>query len=32
VICRGRDLVVVDARIRVRAALPRPDPLLRQLE
>lgn len=32
VICRGRDLVVVDARIRVVAAAPRPDPLLRKLE
>jgi len=32
VICRGRDLVVVDARIRVVAAAPRPDPLLRRLE
>ena len=32
VICRGRDLVLVDARIRVLAAAPRPDPLLRQLE
>jgi len=32
VICRGRDLVLVDGRIRVLAAAPRPDPLLRQLE
>ncbi len=32
VICRGRDLVVVDGRIRIRAAAPMPDPLLRRLE
>jgi hypothetical protein len=32
VICRGQVLVVVNTRIRVSAALPRPDPLLRQLD
>ena len=31
VICHGADLLVVDARVRVAAAAPRPDPLLRNL-
>jgi len=31
VICRGENLLVVDARVRVAAAAPRPNPLLRNL-
>ena len=31
VICRGEKLVIVDARVRVAVAPPRPDPLLRRL-
>jgi len=31
VICHGRNLLIVDARVRVAAAAPRPNPLLRNL-
>ncbi len=31
VVCNGTDLIAVDAKIRLRPAMARPDPLLRQL-